>query len=176
MPIVSGLKAYLISAAIGFAILSAATVYHLIVVSGYKDTISTQSLTIGVLEGNVETLKTSNASLLAANEDLRDSAIQSAAEILSLTSSDARSQERIALMERAAANKRDQERRQAILDSRKASLLLRFINANIACETASFTIPAESGRCIAGIFKSEDPTYPSRNFRSNPEGDILPSN
>ena len=137
-----------ISAAIGGFFL-----YQKSIVAGLQETIEEQAKEITTLKGNVIKLEISNESL--ENEITRkfEETKNAYEEISRLREKDIQSVARVNEVEKILRDKNRMERLEAVRNTRKASLLLRLLDREIACQITNFH--KVNGKCIRGKWIEE---------------------
>lgn len=141
--ILIGLVALAITTAIGGVIYAAKA--HL---DGLNATITSQQEQIAGLTLDLSMTKASNESLKRENDRKADESKDVREELNRLRKSDAESQNRLTKIQKELRSVENVKRREAIRNSRKASLLLRLVNKAIKCQIENFD--KVNGKCIRG--------------------------
>ena len=154
-----GLGLRMMIAAIIIAVITASIgsffLYHKSIINDLQETIvkkekiiNTQKEQIAGLVIDKEKLELSNASLEGEIARKSNETKEVFAEISRLRKKDIASTTRLQKVERILSDKNRLERIEAIRNTRKASLLLRLMNANVKCYAENFN--KVEGRCIRG--------------------------
>lgn len=147
--IIIGLAALFIVAAVGGTIYAVQS--H---IEGLNEKITEQQEQIAGLEIDKKKLEISNESLKKENDRKAEEAASIRAELEKFRKVDAASKQRLLEVERKLRDYENVKRHEAIRQSRKASLLLRLINADIKCQIENFD--RVDGKCIRGKFVVDD--------------------
>ena len=141
--ILIGLVALAITTAIGGVIYAAKA--HLdglnVTITSQQEQIAGLTLDLSMTKASNESLKRENARKAEESKDVRE-------ELNRLRKSDAESQNRLTKIQKELRSVENVKRREAIRNSRKASLLLRLVNKAIKCQIENFD--KVNGKCIRG--------------------------
>jgi len=148
-----GLNLTLISV-VGVVIVAAGLfTYHTFTVSSMEKQLSKLESERIVLQAKNNALEATNSSLQKELDEKNEERLQIMVELEKFRYIDTQTQQKVADMERKLNDATYSKRLTNIRNSNKASLLLRFANNNVKCETEHFE---EAGKCVMGKFKAEN--------------------
>jgi len=150
-----GLQTMLIAVTVIIVTATGLFTYHTSVVSSLESDKFELTEQRNLLQAKNNALESTNASLKSELKNKLEESIGVRVELEKYRFIDEQTQQKVIELETKLRGKGYNDRIGNIRNSKKASLLLRFTNKNVKCETKNFT---KAGKCVMGTFKPDKTT------------------